>query len=345
MRYRLLGHTGVRVSELCLGTMTFGEDWGWGADAAESGRIFDRFVEAGGNFFDCADAYVGGKSEMILGDLIKRDRDLFVVGTKYGTATANDFARSGSSRKTLRQALDGSLKRLGTEYIDLYWLHFADGHTPMEETMRALDDAVRAGKILYLGLSNVPAWWAARADLMAELRGWTRVAAIQVDYSLVERTAERELIPMAKALDMAVLGFAPLGGGVLSGKYLSPLSAPSRQPSAAAFGETKLRIASIVASHAQRLMCSPAQLALAWVQQQQARGVIIPIVGARSEDQILDNIGSLSVEIDPAAARDLEAASAPSLGFPWELLNSELVRSLATGWQNDRFAPHRPRQV
>ncbi|MDX2101765.1 MAG: aldo/keto reductase [Alphaproteobacteria bacterium] len=344
MRQRLLGHTGLRVSELCLGTMTFGEDWGWGAEAAECGRIFDRFVEAGGTFFDCADAYVGGKSERILGDLIKRDRHLFVVGTKYGTATANDFARSGSSRKTLTQALDASLKRLDTDYIDVYWLHFADGHTPMEEIMRALDDAVRIGKILYIGLSNTPAWWAARADLLAELRGWTRVAALQVDCSLVERTAERELLPMARALDIGVLGFAPMGGGVLSGKYLAPLTGPSRQPGAGAFSQLKLQIAATVAAHAQTLMCSPAQLALAWVLKHYSGGVI-PIVGARSEDQILDNIGCLSVDIPEPVAQHLAQITAPSLGFPHELLNSDLVRNLATGWQHDRFTPHRPRLV
>jgi aryl-alcohol dehydrogenase-like predicted oxidoreductase len=342
MKHRLLGHTGLRVSELCLGTMTFGPDWGWGADEAECGRMFDRFVEAGGTFFDCADAYVGGKSEAILGRLIKRDRAAFTVGTKYGTATANDFARSGSSRKTMRQALDASLQRLDTDYIDLYWLHFADGHTPMDEVMRALDDAVRVGKILYIGLSNVPAWWVARADVMAELKGWTRVAAIQVDYSLVERTAERELMPMAAALDLGVLGFAPLGGGVLSGKYAKPLDGPTRQPTAAAFPAAKHEIVRVLAHHADRLMCTPAQLALAWILDGKR---VIPIVGARSEDQLLENIGALSVDLDAPARSDLERATAPSLGFPSELLNSELVRSLATGWQNDRFHPHRPRVV
>ncbi|MDJ0854760.1 MAG: aldo/keto reductase, partial [Desulfobacterales bacterium] len=211
MRYRLLGHSGLRVSELCLGAMTFGDDRGWGASPAESRRIFDAFAEAGGNFIDTADIYTAGTSEKLVGEFVAGDRERFVLATKYSnSAPVGDPNAAGNHRKNMVQSLEASLKRMQLDYIDLYWLHAWDFMTPVEEVMRAFDDLVRAGKILYAGISDTPAWIVSRADALADFRGWSRFVAIQVEYSLVERTVERELLPMAKALDLGVTAWSPL---------------------------------------------------------------------------------------------------------------------------------------
>ena len=221
MQLTFLGNTGLRVSELCLGAMTFGTESGWGADEATSRSIFGGFDDAGGNFIDTADAYTNGTSELMLGSFLKGRRDRFVVGTKYTVSSdRTDPNAGGNHRKNMTRSLEGSLDRLGTDYIDLYWVHVWDGFTPIEETLQALDDAVRAGKILHIGFSDVPAWLVARADAIAELARYTRPAAIQVEYNLAQREAERELIPMAEMLGMSVLDWSPLGGGALSGKLL-----------------------------------------------------------------------------------------------------------------------------
>jgi len=205
MRYRLLGRTGLRVSELALGTMTFGTEWGWGAEQGEAGKIFDAFAEAGGNFIDTANKYTDGSAERMVGEFVKADRERFVVATKYTLTTRTDDPNaSGNHRKNMVQSLDASLARLGTDYVDVYWAHIWDPLTPVEEMMRALDDMVRAGKVLYIGISDVPAWVVARANTYAEVRGWTPFSAVQVQYSLVERAVERDLIPMARHLDLAV---------------------------------------------------------------------------------------------------------------------------------------------
>src|SRR4029450_10775543 len=221
MRYKLFGRTGVRVSELCLGTMTFGEDWGWGAPKDESRKIFDAFVQAGGNFIDTANNYTNGTSEKFIGEFTKGDRDHFVIATKY---TLNEFATDpnfgGNHRKNMRRSVEGSLKRLATDHIDLLWLHMWDGMTPVEEVMRALDDLVRAGKVLYVGISDTPAWVVSQANTLAELRGWTPFVGPQVPYSLVERAPERELLPMAQALELTVTSWGPLGGGPLHTRYV-----------------------------------------------------------------------------------------------------------------------------
>jgi aryl-alcohol dehydrogenase-like predicted oxidoreductase len=220
MKFQLLGKSGLRVSELCLGAMTFGEEWGWGASKEESHRIFNSYVDAGGNFIDTANKYTEGTSEKYIGEFIAGDRERFVLATKYTSNTRRgDPNAGGNQRKNMIQSLETSLKRLNTDYIDLYWVHAWDPLTPIEETMRALDDMVRAGKILYIGISDAPAWIVSQANTLANLKGWTEFASIQIEYNLIERTPERELLPMANALDIGVTAWSPLGGGVLTGKY------------------------------------------------------------------------------------------------------------------------------
>src|SRR5712672_4075061 len=220
MKYRLLGKSGLRVSEAALGTMTFGDEWGWGSPKAEAQKVYETYREAGGNFIDTANFYTNGTSERFLGDFIQRDRQRVVLATKYSNAApGNDPNAAGNHRKNMMQAVEASLKRLQTDYIDLYWVHIWDGITPFEEVMHGLDDIVRQGKVLYVGISDAPAWWIAQANTLAELRGWTQFTGLQIEYSLIERTVERELIPMAKALNLGVVAWSPLAGGVLTGKY------------------------------------------------------------------------------------------------------------------------------
>ena len=220
MKYFLLGKSGLRVSEICLGTMTFGKEWGWGASKEESRKIFDAYVNSGGNFIDTANIYTDGTSEKYVGDFVSYDRDRFVIATKYTSNTrAGDPNAGGNHRKNMVQSLEASLRRLNTDYIDLYWVHAWDQTTPIEEMMRALDDMVKSGKILYIGISDAPAWIVSQANTLANLKGWTEFASIQIEYSLIERTSERELLPMANALDIGITAWSPLGSGVLTGKY------------------------------------------------------------------------------------------------------------------------------
>jgi len=220
MKYYLLGKSGLRVSEICLGTMTFGKEWGWGASKEESRKIFDAYVDAGGNFIDTANIYTNGTSEKYVGDFASYDRERFVIATKYTSNTrAGDPNAGGNHRKNMVQSLEASLRRLNTDYIDLYWVHAWDQTTPIEEMMRALDDMVKSGKILYIGISDAPAWVVSQANTLANLKGWTEFASIQIEYSLIERTSERELLPMANALDIGITAWSPLGSGVLTGKY------------------------------------------------------------------------------------------------------------------------------
>src|ERR1700723_455622 len=219
MRYKLLGNSGLRVSELCLGTMTFGEDWGWGASPEESRKVYDTFLEAGGNFIDTANVYTNGTSEKLLGEFMAGHRERIVLATKYtNAAPGTDPNAAGNHRKSMVQALEASLKRLKTDYIDLYWLHIWDPITPIEEVMRAFDDLVRQGKILYAGVSDMPAWVVAKANTLADFRGWTPFVGLQIEYSLIERTPERELLPMAADLGLGVTAWSPLAGGGVDGE-------------------------------------------------------------------------------------------------------------------------------
>lgn len=232
MRYKILGKSGLRVSELCLGTMTFGEDWGAflrGASKEDSKEIFDLFVEAGGNFIDTANNYQNGTSEKYVGELIASEREKFVLATKYTlTTNPNDPNASGSHRKNLLQSVNASLKRLNTAYIDMLWVHAWDYMTPIEELMRSLDDLIRSGKVLYVGMSDAPAWVVAQANTMSELQGWSPFIGLQIMYSLMERSPERDLLPMARNLDIGVTAWSPLGGGVLSGKYSNEIQEQKR---------------------------------------------------------------------------------------------------------------------
>ena len=338
MRYKLLGRSGLRVSELCLGTMTFGEDWGWGAAKDECGRILEAFAEAGGNFIDTADAYTNGSSEQITGELVAADRAWWVLATKYTVNTRpGDPNGGGSHRKHLIQALEASLRRLGTDYLDLYWVHVWDVFTPVEEVMRGLDDLVRAGKVLYVGVSDTPAWIISQANTLAALGGWTPFVGLQVPYSLVERPPERELLPMAQALELTVTGWGPLGGGLLTGRYGSDRQGPTAGTRLAgriaAHGADKilsqraLAIADAVNQLAAEHHATAAQVAIAWVRAQQARSVIVPVLGARSRQQLQDNLGALELELTGKDLARLEEVSRVELGFPHDFPG----RSMAYG--------------
>ncbi|WP_419547958.1 aldo/keto reductase [Microcystis sp.] len=333
MRYKLLGNSGLRVSELCLGTMTFGEDWGWGADKEESRAVFQAFAEAGGNFLDTANIYTNGTSETLVGEFVKGDREKWVIATKYSLNTRpGDVNACGNHRKNLFQAVEASLKRLGTDYIDLLWLHIWDSLTPMEEVMRAFDDLVRMGKVLYIGISDSPAWIVSQANTLATLRGWTPFIGLQIEYSLKERTPERELLPMAKALNIGVTAWSPLGGGVLTGKYNQPNPVDGRlsmtdQPFQIL--DRDLKIAETVLEIAREIGKSPAQVALNWLRNRP--NPIIPIIGARRLSQLQDNLACVDFNLTGEQLQRLDNISAISLGFPHELLASQFVRDILLG--------------
>ncbi len=318
MKYRLMGNSGLRVSELALGAMTFGTQ-GWGADKAESRSVYDRFREAGGNFIDTANIYSGGTSETFLGEFLANDRERIVLATKYtGSTRSRDVNAAGNNRKNMMDSVHASLKRLRTDYIDLYWVHARDFLTPIEEVMRGLDDLVRQGKVLYVGVSDTPAWEVSRANTLAELRGWSAFVGLQIRYSLLDRAVERELLPMAKALDLTVTPWDTLGSGVLAGKYNNNPAEAGRAKLRGFVSERALGIAGEVIKVAQELGRTPAQVALAWVRQGQ--GVIVPLVGARTLAQLDDNLGCLEFSLTPEVKQRLDDASKIELGFPHEFL-------------------------
>lgn len=346
MRYLLLGRSGLRVSELSLGTMTFGEDWGWGSTKEESEAVFRAYVDAGGNFFDTADGYTNGTSERILGDLVRGIRQKSVIATKFSFNTSpGDPNAGGNHRKHMVESVEGSLKRLGTDYIDLYWVHAWDRLTPIEETMRALDDLVRSGKILYIGVSDYPAWVVSRANTLAELKGWSSFAALQVEYSLIERTPERDLIPMAETLGLALTPWSPLGSGFLSGKYTRESVAAkanegSRLNSVDTFvvpTEWHFRILDVVKEIAAETGASPAQVSLRWLL---SRPNTIPIVGARKLHQFEDNLKALSLQLSQDQLQRLDAVGAIDLGFPHEFLRKPFVHNFLHGGTWDQLVPH-----
>jgi aryl-alcohol dehydrogenase-like predicted oxidoreductase len=341
MRYKLLGKSGLRVSQLCLGTMTFGEDWGWGASRDESKAMFDAFASAGGNFIDTANVYTNGTSEKLVGEFIHSDRARFVLATKYSLnmdAKGNPNA-AGNSRRNMMLSVEESLKRLNTDYLDLYWMHIWDQSTPPEEVMRGFDDLVRQGKILYAGISDTPAWWVAHANTLAHLRGWTPFVGLQIEYSLIERTVERELIPMAHAYGMAVTPWAPLGGGILSGKYGSGDEKTTR---GGKISEERRKIAEAVVEVAKEIDAKPSQVALAWLFAQP--GTVIPIIGATKSAQLIDNLASVEVKLSTDQMHRLDEVSKIDLGFPGRFFAGESVNRLAHGgmraqidWNEPRF--------
>jgi aryl-alcohol dehydrogenase-like predicted oxidoreductase len=324
MRYRLLGPSGLRVSELCLGTMSFGDAWGFGADEKESHRILDAFADAGGNFVDTANKYHEGQSEEILGSFLGPGRDRWVVGTKYTLAMRDgDPNTAGNSRKNLRSSVEASLRRLRTDYLDLLWVHAWDYTTPVEEVMRGLDDLVSAGKVNHVALSDAPAWVASAANTLAGLRGWSPLVALQAEYSLLERTAERELLPVAEAFGLSLCAWAPMGAGILTGKYtrgpsLTPADSRRASTNQARLTERTLRIAREVDRVAEELEATSAQVAVAWLRRRDRR--VIPILGARKLEQFQDILGSLEVGLAAEHVARLDEVSRIELGFPYELL-------------------------
>ena len=328
MRYRLLGNSGLRVSEAALGTMTFGDDWGWGAAKDESRKVYDAFREVGGNFVDTANLYTNGTSESFLGEFMQGHRHSIVMATKYTNAVpGTDPNAAGNHRKSMMQAVEASLKRLGTDYIDLYWVHVWDQITPVEEVMRGLDDLVRQGKVLYVGISDAPAWWIAQANTLAHLRGWSPFIGLQIEYSLIERTVERELIPMSRALNLGLTAWAPLSNGVLTGKYHGHGSS-DQSGEAGRMSSDMLkgfmpeqqrtdRIVAAVKTVSDEIGRSMAQVALAWLRYRPVP--VIPIIGARKLSQLQDNLASFDLTLSADQLKTLDEASRIELGFPHDL--------------------------
>jgi aryl-alcohol dehydrogenase-like predicted oxidoreductase len=342
MRYRLLGNSGLRVSEAALGAMTFGDDWGWGAPKDEARKVYDAFREAGGNFIDTANLYTNGTSESFLGEFMQGHRQSVVLATKYTNAVlGTDPNAAGNHRKSMMQAVEASLKRLGTDYIDLYWVHAWDQITPVEEVMRGLDDLIRQGKVLYVGISDAPAWWIAQANTLAHLRGWSPFAGLQIEYSLIERTVERELIPMAQALGLGVTAWSPLANGLLTGKYHGHgPSEPGRMSVDAmkAFLPEQQRADRIVAAVktvSDEIGRSMPQVALAWLRYRPVP--VIPIIGARKLSQLQDNLASLDLTLSPGQLKILDEASRVELGFPYDLYAKEMLRAFVYGGLRDQI--------
>jgi aryl-alcohol dehydrogenase-like predicted oxidoreductase len=340
MRYTLLGRSGIRVSELALGSMTFGDDWGWGASPETSARILELYAEAGGNFIDTANAYTGGRSETIIGSALKGRRDRFVLGTKFSLQTRNgDLNTAGNHRKNLATSLEASLRRLDTDYIDLLWVHARDTLTPLPELMRALDDQVRAGKVLHVGVSDWPAWEIAQANTLAELRGWSPFVGVQMRYNLLSRSPESELVPMAQAHDLAVLAWGPLAEGRLTGKYLDGAEGRLTRGGWDFSGDTKDHIVREVVAIAETGGWTPAQVAFAWLRSRP--GIVIPLLGATNEKQLAGNLTSLDVTIDDDALHRLDEISAPQLSFPHDVMGGEDMIGLAYGDQWRQVTDHR----
>ena len=325
--YITIGNSGLRVSPFCLGAMTFGEDWGWGSSVPESETIMSRFMERGGNFIDTANVYTKGHSEKIIGDFLGRDhhkRDRAVIATKFfGNLYPGDPNGGGAGRKAIVSSCEQSLRRLQTDYIDLYWMHCWDRFTPIEETMRALDDLVAAGKVRYIGLSDTPAWKVAQAQTIARFRGWAPLVALQIEYSLLERTVEGELIPMALEMGLGVTPWSPLKSGVLSGKYTrenaATVTADRGERVTAALGEKVYTIIDDLARIAKEVGATPASVALAWVQRRP--GVASTIIGARRLDQLEQNLAALDITLNADQITRLDKLSKPTLSFPMQFLN------------------------
>ncbi|WP_242884301.1 aldo/keto reductase [Actinomadura litoris] len=339
--YRLLGRSGLRISPLALGAATFGTEWGWGAEQGEARKLFDLYVERGGNFIDTAVTYTDGSSERLLGEFARAERERLVLATKYTTLRREGDPNSGGGhRKNLFASVETSLRRLNTDYLDLLYLHVWDFATPVEEILRGMDDLVRQGKVLYVAISNTPAWQVSRMQAIADLRGWSPLVALQIEYNLAERTGERDLIPMAREMGLGVVPYSPLAGGVLTGKYsrddLDGANEPSGDGARRDFNlslgwltERSLAIADVVKETAAELGRTPAQVGLAWTLRQP--GVAAPIIGARTPAQLEDNLGALEVEFTAAQLVRLDEVSATGLGVPHDFLAGDFGRALTRG--------------
>lgn len=314
-----LGRSGLRVSPLCLGAMTFGDDWGWGADVKESEAMMSAYLDRGGNFIDTANIYTNGHSEKIIGDFFKArkgQRDRAVIGTKfYCNLFDGDPNGGGAGRKAMVAQCEESLRRLQTDYIDLYWLHNWDISAPIDETMRALDDLVRAGKIRYVAFSDIPAWRTAEAQTIAAFRGWSPIIALQLEYSLLERTSEGELFPMAQSMGMGIMPWSPLKRGHLTGKYRRSDSANGPSAIIGRPSEKDFDIIEQLLEVSEEIGKPAAAVALAWVLKQP--GVASPIIGARNTEQMLQNLEALEVSLSDAHIQRLNEVSKPQLNFPY----------------------------
>ena len=322
-----LGRSGLRVSPLALGTMTFGTEWGWGSEPAVARQVFDGYIEQGGNFIDTADGYTNGKSEELLGHFIAERglRERLVLATKFtfNADPANPNA-GGNGRKNIYRALEGSLRRLKTDYIDLYWMHVWDMVTPVEEVLSTMNDLVRAGKIRHFGFSDVPAWYVARAQTLAEKEGKERLIALQLEYSLIERNIEREHVPVAQELGIGICPWSPLAGGFLSGKYRREghtgrgegrLDAAKFSQLTDRFTEHNWRVLDALLEVAKQLDKKPVQVALNWVATQP--GITSTIIGASNTEQLRDNLGAIEFTIPPELRKRLDDASAIELFHPY----------------------------
>lgn len=340
--YRLLGRSGLRVSPVALGTMTFGTDWGWGAAEDDARALFDAYVDRGGNFIDTAVNYTAGSSERLLGRFMKAKRERVVVATKVTMSREpNNPNAGGNHRLNILRSVETSLRQLDTDWIDLLYVHAWDFTTGAEEIMRALDDLVSSGKVTYVGASNIPAWRTAQMQTLADLRGWSPFIALQIEHSLLERTVEHELVPMADALGLGLVPWSPLGGGTLSGKYSRADLADAKEGAAvtgsrreviAAMGgmtDRALDIADAVREVAVELGTTPSQVALAWLLGRPSAPT--PVLGARTLAQLEENIAALQVELTDAQTAQLDAISATAQPFPQRFISGPMVAELVFG--------------
>ncbi len=324
--YVTLGRSGLRVSPMCLGTMTFGEVLGWGSSEADSKAIIDRYLERGGNFIDTANVYTLGHAEVIVGNHLAhtKKRDRVVVATKfYSNMFPGDPNGGGAGAKSLIAACHESLRRLKTDYIDLYWMHAWDRHTPIEETLRALDDLVRAGKVRYIGFSDTPAWKLAQAQTTTHFRGWAPLVALQIEYSLLERTVEGELVPAAHELGLGITPWSPLKGGVLTGKYTRANAGTVKSDRGvtvnANLTDKAYNLIDALVAIGKELATTPASVALAWLLGRP--GVTSPIFGARSLEHLEANLSALTVALTPSQRARLDELSTPVLPFPAKFMS------------------------
>ncbi|MEI6522976.1 MAG: aldo/keto reductase [Bacteroidota bacterium] len=335
MNYKLLGRSGLKVSELCLGTMGFGKEWNWGADKETSLKILDTFANNGGNFIDTANSYTEGTSEKIIGEFIHSNRDNFIVATKYSLHdNLTNVNASGNNRKNMMRSVEESLKRLNTDFIDLFYLHIWDNLTPMDEVLRGLDDLVKQGKVNYIGISDTPAWLVSQAQTMAELMGWSRFVALQVEYSLLQRTPERELIPMAKHYNLTLTPWAPLAGGALTGKYTKG-DKGRLPPESKRLNERAIKITEEVIAVANELNVQPSSVALKWTMQQGFS--CIPIIGATKPEQFIENLKCLDVTLSNEHINRLNQVSKIELGFPGDFFLEDGVKNVLYGGFFDRI--------
>lgn len=336
MKYKLLGKSGLKVSELCLGTMGFGTDNGWGADKETSFNIMDAYADAGGNFLDTANRYQNGTSEKIIGEFInQRDRDYFVIATKYSLYdNQTNPNASGNNRKNMIRSVEASLKRLNTEFIDVLYLHIWDHLTPVEEIMRGFDDLVKSGKVNYVAISDTPAWIVAKANTLAELMGWNRLVALQVEYSLLARTPERDLIPMAQHFEMTVTPWAPLAGGALTGKYLKGDKGRLKEDSKR-LNDRSVSITKQVIAIAEELGIEPSHVALKWTSQKSFSS--IPIVGATKLSQLKENLKVVDIYLSDEHINKLNTISEIELGFPGDFYKEDNVKLVNYGGFYERI--------